>query len=225
MNSFFQQHKDQLLSLGFAFHGRIPKASADPERTIIDLLPSLFEDRKIFRMLLAWLGVASELIHIERLKALAGDLPNRSKLVLAVIAAKLAKEDRRWKLLVDSLQRDLSSNPRELIFPRELSDPYLLSKYGKDEEFAKFGVDIATLAPEDEKKILSLRGILHANAWLRLRALMGANFRADIAYLFLAKVNGPAEAARLLGCSRDTAYRNWRALDEANAREMLRVSA
>lgn len=225
MNSFFEQRRDQLLSLGFAFHGRIPKASADPEKSILDLLPALFEDRKVFRMLLAWLGVASELIHVERLKALSEDLPARSKLVLGAVALKLAKKDRRWKLLADSMKNALSDNPHELIFPRELSDPYLMSKYGKDEEFAKFGVEIATILPEDEKKILSLRGILRANAWLRLRALMGANFRADVAYLFLSGVEGPADAARVLGCSRDTAYRNWRALEEANVREMLRVPA
>jgi hypothetical protein len=225
MDSFFEQHNDQLLSLGFAFHGRIPKTSADPEKSILDLLPALVEDRKVFRMLLAWLGVVSELIHIERLKALSEASPIRSKLVLGVVALKVARSDRRWKLLADSMKNAIAGNPHELILPRELSDPYLKSKYGKDEEFAKFGVELATILPEDEKKILTLRGILRVNTWLRLRALMGANFRADVAYLFLAGVGGPAAAARVLGCSRDTAYRNWRALEEANIREILRVSA
>jgi hypothetical protein len=225
MDNFFQQHKEKLLSLGFAFHGRIPKVSTDPEKAILDLLPALFEDRKVFRMLLAWLAVVPELIHIERLKALSEDLPGRSKLVLGAIALKVSKQDRRWRLLADFLQTSLLQSRHQFTFPSELYDPFLTSKYGKDEEFNKFGIGIARLLPEDEKKILSLRGILRANPWLRIRALMGPNFRADVAYLCLSGVDGPAEVARILGCSRDTAYRNWRALEDANVREMLRVSA
>jgi hypothetical protein len=55
---------------------------------------------------------------------------------------------------------------------------------------------------------------------------MGSNFRADVAFLYVSKrVDGPADAARALGCSRDTAYRNWRALEDADVRRLLRLSA
>ncbi len=71
MNKFFSIHRDTLLSLGFAVEGNRKTQSADPEAAILELLPSFFEDRKLFRLLLAWLQLASELVHIERLNHLA----------------------------------------------------------------------------------------------------------------------------------------------------------
>ena len=89
-----------------------------------------------------------------------------------------------------------------------------------------YKVKISKILPENEKKILSLKGILKSNRWLRLRAVFGPNFRADVVYLYVAGIaSGPAEAARLLKCSRDTAYRNWRALEEADVRQLIRLSA
>ncbi len=226
MNNVYEANKDNLLSLGFAFHGKIPRKSADPERTIVDVLQSFFVDRKLFRMLLTWLGTTTELIHIERLKALSKDLSPNLKVVLAVVAKKLARQDRRWKFLYEHLKVELQDQNLSLQVPKEFNDPYLVSKYGPDEDFAEFGVDITKVAPEDGKKILSLRGILNNNSWLRLRAVMGPNFRADTAYLYLTNsAGGPAEVARILGCSRDTAYRNWRALENSDARKVLRISA
>lgn len=222
MDSVFEENKDKLLSLGFAFHGKIPKESADPEKTIIALTPSFFVDRKLFRMLLTWLKTTSELIHIERLKQLSKDMAPNLKVILAVIAKKLLKQDRRWKLIEEHVKKKLHGKTLTFQPPSEFNDPYLVSKHGHDAEFAQFGIQTARIIPEDPKKIFSIRGILNANAWLRLRAVIGPNFRADTAYLYLSgAAQGPAEAARILGCSRDTAYRNWRALENADVKNVL----
>jgi hypothetical protein len=226
MSKIIDDNKEALLSLGFAFHGNTPAKSADPEKSIIDILPSFFEDRKLFRMLLTWLVVVSDLIHIERLNVLGEELPPNLKIVLGAIALKLKKTDRRWKLVHERLKSSLLDKGRDLHLPGEFNDPYLISKYGADEEFAELGVKISKILPENEKKILSLNGILKSNRWLRLRAVIGPNFRADVVYLYVADIaSGPAEAARILLCSRDTAYRNWRALEEADVRKLIRLSA
>jgi hypothetical protein len=224
MSNLIEKNKMALLSLGFAFQGKLPKQASDPEKTIIQILPAFFEDRKLFRMLLTWLDIVSDLIHIERLIPLATNLDASSKIVLAAISLKLQKRDRRWRIVHQKLEKEIQKDT--LIVPPEYRDQYLISKYGVDEEFRKMGVRIAKILPEDEKKILSLQGVLKANEWLRLRALMGPNFRADIAFLFLSElVSGPAEASRYLGCARDTAYRNWRALEAASVKEFIQLSA
>lgn len=226
MNSLFEENKDKLLSLGFAFYGKVPKRSADPERTIVALLPSFFVDRKLFQMVLTWLATTTDFIHVERFKPLSRDLAPNVRLVLGAVAMKMAKQDRRWSLIHDHVKASLTDKTVTLQTPREFSDPYLISKHGHDEEFAVYGVEISKVLPEDQKKVLALSGILHSNRWLRLRAVMGANFRADVAYLYVSGLaGGPAAAARTLGCSRDTAYRNWRALEVAEAEKILKLSA
>jgi hypothetical protein len=224
MSKIFETHEQALISLGFAFYGKVPRKSADPEKTILEILPALTEDRKLFRMLLTWLEIVSDLVHVERLKSLSDNLDPELKVVLGGIALKLMPTDRRWKSVLEAIRPKAKSVKFEV--PVELRDPYLVDKYGLDEEYAQFGIKMARILPEADKKILSLEGILKVNFWLRLRALMGANFRADIAYLYLSgAVDGPSAAAKVLDCARDTAYRNWKALDAANVRKMVRLSA
>lgn len=226
MSKTFDANKEALLSLGFAFHGTAPSSSADPEKTIIDILPAFFEDRKLFRMLLTWLHVVTDLIHMERLTVLSEELPHNLKIILDATALKLKKTDRRWKILHDRLKSGLEGKETSFHTPAEFNDPFLMEKHGPDKEFAELGIKIPNILPENEKKILSLHGILKTNSWLRLRAVIGANFRADITYLYISHAaSGPAEAARILKCSRDTAYRNWRALEDADVRQVIRLSA
>jgi len=226
MSSVFTENQEKLLSLGFGFHGKPPKKSADPEQAIVDLLPSFFEDRKLFRMLLVWLDTVSDFIHIERLRPLSKNLSPNLKLVLGALSLKLTPKDRRWKLISERIKLELKDTKLDFNVPDEYKDPFLMKKHGQDKEFAEFGIRVATLAPENPKKIMTLRWILQSNAWLRLRAVMGPNFRADTAYLFVTETaKGPAEAARILQCARDTAYRNWRALEEAEVRSILKLTA
>ena len=99
----------------------------------------------------------------------------------------------------------------KISIPEGYSDPFLISKYGEDEEFKEFGLKLAKIDPEDEKKILDLPSILKSHPWLKIRALVGANFRADLVYWMSLKIlKNPNQAAKLLGCSRETAYRLWK---------------
>ncbi|MBI2603002.1 MAG: hypothetical protein HYW48_08095 [Deltaproteobacteria bacterium] len=59
--------------------------------------------------------------------------------------------------------------------------------------------------------------------WLRLRALFGANWRADIVWqIYLNPDQTPYQVVKTIGCNTETAYRNWKALEQANVREFLR---
>ncbi len=223
MSSFLETHQPKLVSLGFAFYGEAGPLAADPEKTLLEILPSFFEDRKVFCMLLTWLEVVSDLVHVERLKVLSQGLSPEHKALLAVVALKRQKADRRWSAIYRTVRR--AAGKAKLIAPPEYAAPYLLSKYGKDVECAKLGIETASVLPEDRKKILSLEGILQINPWLRLRAIIGPTFRADIAYLYLSKqATGPVDAARRLGCARDTAYRNWRAIVAADIGSLLKIA-
>jgi hypothetical protein len=55
-----------------------------------------------------------------------------------------------------------------------------------------------------------------------MRALIGPNFRADIAYLMAARiVENAHQASKTLGCNAETAYRLWRTLENAPDLEKL----
>lgn len=223
MSNLVETNRRELLSLGFSFHGAAKGDAADPEQTVLRLLCAFYEDRKLYRMLLTWLEATSHLIHMERLNALAGGLPPGLRIVLGATAFKLSPIDRRWKAVAEAMVKATDRKGPPVSAPEGYADPFLISKYGIDEGFREFGVKIAKIAPEDRKKIRSLKAILQNNDWLRIRALIGPNFRADIAYLYLSnRVHGPADAARFLKCSKDTAYRNWRAIEDADARKLLK---
>ena len=213
-NSFsLEQLKPELISLGFAFYGEPSPAAADPERTILNIVRLVESERKAFLMLLAWLEKARALVHVERLKTLSRELPPRYLPVLGALALKQVKAgDRRFAILVSVAQKAL---PQQEALTLE-QVPYTISKRGLDQEFLEFGIRTALVAPADEKKVLTWEGILTQNAWLRMRALMGANFRADVAHVMTAKrAANPYQAAKLLGCNMETAWRLWKTLELA----------
>jgi hypothetical protein len=154
-----------------------------------------------------------DLIHIERLRLLAGKLTDRDALIsLGVLALKQVKcGDRRFSLLVDFVRTRLPNSAEN--FLQKEADPYLMEKYGVDLELLEFGIKSERIVPADSKKILTLEAILSQNLWLRFRTLIGANFRADIAYIMARKLaENPYQAAKLVGCSQETAYRLWKGL-------------
>ncbi len=60
--------------------------------------------------------------------------------------------------------------------------------------------------------------------WLRLRAAIGANWRADLLYVMLFKLaDNPNQASRLLACSYETAHRNWQACVRAGVTTLFNV--
>lgn len=218
------RYHELLLSLGVALYGTPTDKAVDPEQAILELTGTFFDDQKFFRLLLAWLGEAGDLVHVERLLNLSEDLPAANALILCAIALKQVRNgDRRWSVVAKRLRRASKNTAKNLSVPEGYDSEYLISKRGLDPEFEKLGVRIALIEPEDRKKLPSLEGILKANPWLRFRALIGANFRADIAAIISAKMaQNPNQAAKIARCSRETAYRLWRWITLSGA-EALRV--
>lgn len=218
----FEKLKSLLISLGFAFYGE-PYEIADPEATLIEAIKLSISDTKVFRMLLAWLEKTRELIHVERLRTLAKDLSQGELVVLGVVALKQVRAgDRRFLILVHFSKEHLKSKKSKLKLFAESADPYLISKYGLDKELAEFDVRVAKINAANKRKILSLQGILKQHPWLRFRALIGANFRADIAYMMAHKtVQNPYRAAKKVGCSQETAHRLWKGLSQFPKIELL----
>ena len=212
----FNQIKPDLISMGFAFYGDSSQVAADPERTLLQIVELSQTERKTFVMLLAWLDKARALIHVERLKTLSAALSQGAIPVLGALCLKQVRAgDRRFSSLV-TVSKDRTRHPQVFSGDSFQSDEYMISKHGLDDEFSEFGLQTARIAPADEKKILTWEGILSQNAWLRMRALMGANFRADMAYLMSSGRAGNAnQAMRVLGCNLETAYRLWKSLSLA----------
>lgn len=207
--------KPRLISLGFGFYGESSEKPADPERIIIDVVRLFRDEQKTFRMLLAWLEKCHELVHVERLRSFASELSNFELRMLGMLSMKQVKNgDRRFSIIAEFVKNELrTKNKNEPNFDLESDDPYLIEKLGVDEELKEFGLRSAKIDPTDPKKILTLDEILQRNAWLRFRALIGANFRADLAFVMANKLaQNPYQAAKILGCSQETAYRLWKGL-------------
>jgi len=209
----FGELKPKLISLGFAFYGNAAN-QADPEATLLDVVRLAGEEPKAFQMLLAWLDKVRDLIHVERVRVLAGDLAGDGLIALGCLALKQVKSgDRRFSILVDLAKEKLSNAPSHDSYFAKQADAFLIEKYGIDRELLEFGITSQEVRPADPKKILTLEKILAQNLWLKFRALIGANFRADIAYVMARKMaRNPYQAAKLVHCSQETAYRLWKGL-------------
>lgn len=204
-----ETQKKALASIGCGFRTDLPKFPADPEQTILDSLDFFWSDEKLFVMLIGVLSHRiSSLIHVERLVSLSKNLTKDQRIVLMVIADKMIKlGDRRYKLIEQKLKRrgmKLSN------FPKLYSSPFYLEKHGTDPSFKKYGSKIPNIFNEDPKKFFTLKHIVSNHPWLKIRALVGANYRADLIYLKSAGiVESPASSYKIMGCERATAYRLW----------------
>ena len=100
--------------------------------------------------------------------------------------------------------------------PSSISDPEaFIKRRGLDEDFLKFGIRVTPIIEDDPKKILLRERAIKRNIWLRSRLLFGTNLRADIATVKSLKLADTAYgASKLLGCSINAAYRNWKDLEE-----------
>jgi len=205
--------KPRLISLGFAFYGDAAQL-ADPEATLLDVVRLAGEEPKAFRMLLAWLDKVRDLIHVERARVLAGDLTGDALIALGVLALKQVKSgDRRFSILSDLSKEKLSKEPPHNSCFAKQADAFLIEKYGADPELLEFGIHAQEIRSADQKKILNLEKILTQNSWLKFRALIGANFRADIAFVMARRLaRNPYQAAKQVHCSQETAYRLWKGL-------------
>lgn len=217
----FDSLKSDLISLGFAYNGKNSKLAPDPEATIIAAIRLFQEDQKLYRMLLAWLSRFGDLVHVERLAGFISQLSDFDKVILGVTALKQVNNgDTRYKILFEKI---IKQKPK-IAFELSGNDGYLIEKVGVDPEFKKFGIKTSRILPSENKKLLDRKAILASNLWLRLRALLGSNFRADLAFI---KLNGLASnaygAMKLIRCSKETSYRIWGSLEEARVEDLILV--
>ena len=206
----------KMTSLGCAFNTSLLKNPVDPEKLILESLRFYWDYNDIFFMIYSLLKKRiSHLIHVERLVNLAqaSFMSSDEKVLLIALCDKLAENgDRRFKLV----EKKLCKNKKELKMnspPKNECSSYLIKKWGKETSLLPFGVKVRSFYEISEKKFFSLEKICKNNAWMKLRILIGPNYRADILYF---KGSGLAktayQAGKLAGCNISTATRIWKTL-------------
>lgn len=205
--------RDSWASLGIAFNSKSEEC-VDPETAIIELVSSgeFPEDKKMMGLALLWLKHFSKLVHVERLKTMAKDLGALELALLGAIARKcVADGDFRFRVIEKLAKKKNSGSPK---FDIGDSETFIKMK-GLDPDFASFGIRVATINPDDDKKLLQRGAILKKNLWLKNRVLFGSNLRADVATVIsLKRADSAYAAAKILKCSPNAAYRNWKDLEE-----------
>lgn len=200
-------------SLGVAFYG--PSILTSPEEALIEFLKSneFPDDKKMISIVLMWLKNYSALVHVERLKNMLNDLNAFELAVLGGIAKKTSSfGDLRWKMIERIVQKKNSSS----VSFKQGDTPSFIKLKGMDKDFALFGIKVAHVIPEDDKKLLRREVVIRNNLWLKNRVLFGSNVRADVATLIeLKQIKNGYEASKLASCSMTAAYRNYSALIEA----------
>jgi hypothetical protein len=207
--------RDKWASLGIAFSQKTDLV-ANPEQTIIETIKSgeFPADRKLFSLMLLWLNEFVDLVHVERLKGLLGELAPFELAIMGGLATKCLKMgDFRWKAILNEVQKKLGKHPPKFDVG---DDATYLKLKGVDADFEAFGIKVAPLKPEDHKKLVRRDEIIKNNPWLKNRLLMGSNLRADFITIFtLGLARNAYQAAKILNCSENASYRNWRSLEEA----------
>ena len=217
----FDEMKPDLISMGLAYYGEPSKIAPDTEKVIIEVVNLFSEDQKLYRMLLAWMDRFGDLIHVERLASFIDSLSDKDKLILGVTALKRVNSgDIRFKAMYEKIKKQkIRQN-----FNMSGQDNYLLEKLGVDPEFKIFGITTSKILPSEDKKLMDRKWVLKSNLWLRLRALLGSNFRADMTFVKLNHLAiNPYAAMKVLRCSKETSYRIWGSLEEAGLESLIQI--
>ena len=217
-----------LWALGVRYNGvnKVSFEDLDPEMTILKSLKYYWTQNDVFFLMLSALRFrVAPLIHVKRLVELAklGFLSNDETVLLIAIANQLVEGgDLRFKLVKDKLyKKNMTMNE----LPRVHANPEFVKIHGLEESLLEFGVKVRKFVI-GEKKLSSMKQIFERNGWLKLRALIGANFKADVMYV---KCSGQAktayQVAKIVGCGRSNAYSLLKFADEFdNLESILNVS-
>lgn len=222
--------REKWSNLGIAFASPSRARNADPEKTLIESLALLKEDRKLLQQIISWLHEFGNLVHVERLRNLAKNLSPLELAWLGVLSEYMKNErgDHRFELTRKLAQEKLGSSPpvfedsslHRLHYERSIEK-------GAYPAGSNFGLLItqADLRPEP-KKIENTSAVLKKNLWICMRMLMGCNWRADIATVMALNLcKNYYQAQKILGCSIETAHRNWNTLESVKFREFLKLEA
>ncbi len=221
--------RDQWANLGIAFAADSRAKHADPEATLVRSLSQFHEDRKLLRLVVTWLNEFGHLVHVERLKSLAKNLDKIEYAWLGVLADHMSEDqgDTRFRTIRDLARKQMGEAPaffedaslHKLHYEKEITKP------GNKPAGIAYGLRVSKSdLLGDSKKLSDLKGTTKGNLWLRMRLLFGSNWRADMATVMLLDMAANYyQARKILGCSIETAHRNWNSLKEANVTELLRV--
>lgn len=225
--------------LGIAFADEPALGPVDPEMTILLSLRHAYEHRKTLRLIADWLSEYADLVHVERLLSIVRrdrwhdheeDL-GAVRTLGGLAGRMIVHGDRRWQVIVRECQARLKGAAK--VRPLSEADQFLVTRDGTDPCFEKFGINMPSLERikgefqrSPAKKLRTREHILATNPWLRLRALLGANWRADVLFVILAALAGNAhQTSQLLGCSYETAHRIWAGANGAKVRELFHAEA
>ncbi len=179
-----KNYTSRLFSLGCAYSITSKPNPADLEQTILDGLRYYWESNDLFFMLYGLLvHRIGHLVHIERLTLLAKkkSLKKDELVLLLCLSQKLINHGHKGFGTV--IKKLGSRNIKFSSLPKSETNSFLIKRWGLDLDFKKFGAQVRTLPIENPKKFFTHERIFKMNIWLSLRALVGANNRADILYL------------------------------------------
>ncbi len=215
----FDSLKSKLIRFGFAFYGEAATESPDPEKLILDVCSLFPEEIKVYKMLLTWMGDFGHLINVERLKHLlekGTDKNIKQQVGLLILSGRQVEGgDKRFQYILESMLNFLKLRTSEVTaLLKAQSDPYLIERYSLDPILEKIEVQSYKIETADRKKLMAPRFVIEQNLWLKLRILIGSNYRADVAYLrSLGKYKNKYQIWKALGSSQETAYRICTELD------------
>jgi DNA-binding TFAR19-related protein (PDSD5 family) len=211
MNKIFSN----LRSIGISFTAKnidFKKEIITPEDALLSALPIIKADNLTLELLYTWLKKNAELIHAESLQK---KIESENEPVhLAFLAALLTySEDRRLVTLASKIRFSKKDINDQIDKTLRLAAQFGQVEY--DPVFQKFGIKISKLYEEDEKKFIPKEYAVQDNPFLFCRALFGTNWRADVAAVMSLRNGNPTEIANILGCSYETAHRNYQSLKSA----------
>jgi len=167
--------RDLWKSLGVAFEVGEIKFLVPPEEIILATIssPEFPENKQMIRLMLGWLRLYKEFVHLERLKALAPKSNAYALAVLGGVAQKQAEQgDHRWKTIAKVVKKVLAESP----LANPPADPQIqIERKGMDADFNDFGLRIVATEGEAPRKYRSRQFILQQNPWLKNRLFFGTN--------------------------------------------------
>lgn len=188
------------------------KEAITPEEALINALPELRSDRLTLQLIHTWLRDNADLLHAEALQRKIESIESATD--LAFLASLLELSDDK-RLIAVALKIKYSKNGINDQLDKTL---WLAAKFGQcrfDPVFEKHGLKVSELQFEDEKKFIPRKYFVQDNPFFLCRTLFGSNWRADVAAILLIRDMNPTEISKELGCSYETAHRNYQSLKAA----------
>lgn len=180
-----------------------------PEDAILSALSVVKADRLTLQLIYTWVKSNHELIHAESVQKKI-EFEN-NPVHLAFLAALLSSTgDRRLMTVAAKIKYSKKGLNDEIDKSLRLAAQFGQVEY--DPIFLQFGLKISKIQEEDEKKFIPKEYIVKDNPFLFCRSLFGTNWRADVAALLSIRNVNPTEISQILGCSYETAHRNYHSL-------------